>query len=92
MTILFTCVTVAEKFACVTILFTCVTVAEKFDCVTILFGDIVTFTNIAAACTPMDVVNMLNELYHRFDTRSNVRGVYKVGHRAASVSRRYQPC
>ena len=55
-----------------------VVVAEKFDCVTILFSDIVTFTNIAAACTPMDVVSMLNELYHRFDTHTNTHDVYKV--------------
>ena len=53
-------------------------VPEKFDCVTILFSDIVTFTNIAAACCPMDIVNMLNELFHRFDTHTTVHDVYKV--------------
>ena len=26
----------------------------------------------------MDIVNMLNELYHRFDTHSNTHDVYKV--------------
>ncbi|KAL8603738.1 hypothetical protein ACOMHN_024354 [Nucella lapillus] len=52
--------------------------AEKFDCVTILFSDIVTFTNIATACTPMDIVNMLNDLFHRFDTHTNTHDVYKV--------------
>ncbi|KAH9494507.1 Guanylate cyclase soluble subunit beta-2 [Bulinus truncatus] len=52
--------------------------AEKFDQVTILFSDIVTFTNIAAACSPLDVVNMLNDMYHRFDIKTNVHGVYKV--------------
>ena len=45
---------------------------------TILFSDIVTFTNIAAASSAMDVVNMLNSLYHRFDARSTEHGVYKV--------------
>ncbi|XP_059144680.1 guanylate cyclase soluble subunit beta-2-like isoform X1 [Physella acuta] len=52
--------------------------AEKFDQVTILFSDIVTFTNIAAACSPLDVVNMLNDMYHRFDLKTTVHGVYKV--------------
>ncbi|XP_046569189.1 guanylate cyclase soluble subunit beta-2-like [Haliotis rubra] len=52
--------------------------AEKFDQVTILFSDIVTFTNIAAACTPLDIVNMLNTLYHRFDKSTNDHDVYKV--------------
>ncbi|KAK0064161.1 guanylate cyclase soluble subunit beta-2 [Biomphalaria pfeifferi] len=52
--------------------------AEKFDQVTILFSDIVTFTNIAAACSPLDVVKMLNDMYHRFDMKTTVHGVYKV--------------
>ncbi|KAL5013480.1 hypothetical protein ScPMuIL_007750, partial [Solemya velum] len=52
--------------------------AEKFEQVTVLFSDIVTFTSIAAACTPMDVVNMLNNLYQRFDKRTNEHNVYKV--------------
>ena len=51
---------------------------EKYDNVTILFSDIVTFTNIAAACTPLDIVNMLNNLYLRFDKRTTEHGVYKV--------------
>ena len=52
--------------------------AEKFDQVTILFSDIVTFTKIAAAVQPIDIVNMLNNLYSRFDALTNVHGVYKV--------------
>ncbi|KAK0063209.1 guanylate cyclase soluble subunit beta-2, partial [Biomphalaria pfeifferi] len=52
--------------------------AEKFDQVTILFSDIVTFTNIAAACSPMDIVNMLNDMYQRFDQRTSQHNVYKV--------------
>ncbi|XP_059145420.1 guanylate cyclase soluble subunit beta-2-like [Physella acuta] len=52
--------------------------AEKFDQVTILFSDIVTFTNIAAACSPMDIVNMLNDMYQRFDARTSQHNVYKV--------------
>ena len=45
---------------------------------TILFSDIVTFTNIAAAVQPMDIVSMLNDLYHRFDDLVEINGVYKV--------------
>lgn len=52
--------------------------SEKFESVTILFSDIVTFTNIAAACTPMDIVNLLNNLYHRFDNLTTVHDVYKA--------------
>ncbi|KAH9496326.1 Guanylate cyclase soluble subunit beta-2 [Bulinus truncatus] len=52
--------------------------AEKFDQVTILFSDIVTFTNIAAACSPMDIVNMLNDMYEKFDQRTSQHNVYKV--------------
>ena len=51
---------------------------EKFDHVTILFSDIVSFTNIAAACPAMAVVNMLNDMYQRFDAATTVHGVYKV--------------
>ncbi|CAG2227200.1 GUCY1B [Mytilus edulis] len=52
--------------------------AEKFENVTILFSDIVTFTKIASACTPMDIVNLLNNLYQRFDNLTTVHNVYKV--------------
>ena len=45
---------------------------------TILFSDIVTFTNIAAAVSPIQIVSMLNMLYTRFDELTEVHGVYKV--------------
>ncbi|XP_045165881.1 guanylate cyclase soluble subunit beta-2-like isoform X5 [Mercenaria mercenaria] len=52
--------------------------AEKFEHVTVLFSDIVTFTNIASACPAISIVQMLNDLYNRFDARSTEHGVYKV--------------
>ncbi|XP_076089939.1 guanylate cyclase soluble subunit beta-2-like [Mytilus galloprovincialis] len=52
--------------------------AEKFEVVTILFSDIVTFTNIASECSPMEVVTMLNNLYAKFDEKTNEHDVYKV--------------
>lgn len=50
----------------------------EFSIVTILFSDIVSFTNICAECRPIDIVNMLNALYVRFDKLTSVHDVYKV--------------
>ena len=56
----------------------CFLFVEKFAEVTIFFSDIVTFTNIAAASTPMEIVGMLNSLYAKFDELSSIHDVYKV--------------
>ncbi|XP_051993259.1 guanylate cyclase soluble subunit alpha-1 isoform X1 [Xyrauchen texanus] len=52
--------------------------AKKFDHVTVLFSDIVGFTATCSRCTPMQVVNMLSELYTRFDHHCGELDVYKV--------------
>uniref|UniRef100_A0A914M2N7 guanylate cyclase n=1 Tax=Meloidogyne incognita TaxID=6306 RepID=A0A914M2N7_MELIC len=52
--------------------------ASEFPEATILFTDIVTFTNICSLCTPYDVVNLLNDLYQRFDRIVGIHDVYKV--------------
>ncbi|XP_058237368.1 guanylate cyclase soluble subunit beta-2 [Hemibagrus wyckioides] len=52
--------------------------AGDFKVCTILFSDVVTFTNICAACEPIQIVNMLNAMYSRFDRLTNVHDVYKV--------------
>ncbi|XP_045422956.1 guanylate cyclase soluble subunit beta-2-like [Lemur catta] len=52
--------------------------AGEFKTCTILFSDVVTFTNICAACEPIQIVNMLNSMYSKFDRLTSVHEVYKV--------------
>lgn len=53
-------------------------VADQYDNVTILFADIVGFTKMSSGMRAREVVNMLNELFSKFDLRARSESIEKI--------------
>ncbi len=53
-------------------------IAQHFDGVTILFADIVGFTHLASYLQPIELVNLLNQVFSKFDALAADLGLEKI--------------
>ena len=53
-------------------------IADGFDSVTVLFADIVGFTKLTASMPPAELVEMLSQLFSRFDQLAEEYGLEKI--------------
>ena len=54
------------------------TISNEYPEVTILFSDLVGFTKMASGLSPLTLVNLLNDLFTRFDKRAKSLGLEKI--------------
>jgi class 3 adenylate cyclase len=54
------------------------TIADSFEEVTVLFSDIVDFTRLSGEISPTELVNLLNEIFSRFDRLVELHGLEKI--------------
>ncbi|MBD2578079.1 PAS domain S-box protein [Oscillatoria sp. FACHB-1406] len=52
--------------------------AERFDNATVLFADIVGFTPLSARTSPLELVNLLNQIFSSFDQLAERHGLEKI--------------
>lgn len=55
-----------------------IAIAEQFDLASILFADIVGFTSLAARMLPIELVNLLNQIFSTFDQLADTHGLEKI--------------
>jgi len=53
-------------------------IAKSFQCASILFADIVGFTPLSAELEPIELVNLLNEIFTEFDRLAAYHGLEKI--------------
>jgi class 3 adenylate cyclase len=54
------------------------TIADHFSEVTVLFADLVGFTEIAVTLSPVQLVNLLNQIFSEFDHLTELHGLEKI--------------
>jgi adenylate cyclase len=54
------------------------TIAKQYDSASILFADLVGFTTLTASLAPVEMVNLLNQIFSHFDTLVEIYDVEKI--------------
>jgi adenylate cyclase len=54
------------------------TIAEQFDGASIMFVDVVNFTPLSATLTPVQLIDLLNEVFSKFDAFTEQHGLEKI--------------
>ncbi|NEP00684.1 MAG: adenylate/guanylate cyclase domain-containing protein, partial [Symploca sp. SIO2E9] len=54
------------------------TIADKFEAVTVMFADLVDFTQFSSQISPTELVEILNQIFSKFDRLARQHGVEKI--------------